>query len=156
MIKTICSERRISKNSETGYAWNLPIFEIIKQEKNEDPSPWYNDPPMSMLLYKCEVIERKWEGILELSKSLNWMIDRVPFQKSGVERLLHGRWLNDNVIDAYLELCGCLRPDIKFIQSHWFPSLERWGSEALSKSAHWVSLLMSSSSNLLKCPDFKG
>jgi hypothetical protein len=137
MIKTICSERQIPRNSNTGFSWSLSIFDAIKCQ-TQDISRSFLDNPAA-LLYKHEVINRKWEGIPESSTSQVWMIDRVPFPNSGVKRLLDGSWLDDDVIDAYLKLCGYLRPDIKFLSTHWFPSLERWGQDASSKSVPWVS-----------------
>jgi len=140
MIKTICTERQISWNSNTGYAWSLPIFGAIRCQNNSILTHFQNDP--AALLYKSEAAERKWEGILELSTSHVWMIAGVPFDNSGVKRLLHGSWLNDDVIDAYLNLCGYLRPDMKFLPTQWFPSLSKWGIDASIKSIPWVSLLL--------------
>jgi hypothetical protein len=137
MIKEICSELHISWNTNTGYAWSLPIFDAVKCETHGISTHFRNDPAAS--LYKYEIDERKWEGILELSTSHVWMIAGVPFQNSGVKRLLHGSWLNDDVIDAYIELCGYLRPDMKFLPTQWFPSLAKWGLDASIKSIPWVS-----------------
>jgi hypothetical protein len=94
----------------------------------------------AVLLYKYEVMEHRWEDILELSTSHVWTIAQVPFGKSGIQRLLHGQWLDDDVINAYLGLCGYLRSDIKFLSTQWFISLKKWESDASSKSVAWVSL----------------
>jgi hypothetical protein len=153
MIKTICSERQIPLNSNTGFSWSLPIFDAIKCEIS---TPFVDNP--AVLLYKYEVTERKWEEILKSSASLAWMIDGVPFQNSGIKRLLHGSWLNDDVIDAYLKLCGYLRPDIKFLPTVWFTFLKKWGLDASSKTVRWVSLpfhLHQIQLNSSPCPDFK-
>jgi hypothetical protein len=138
MIKTICSERLITRSRNTGYAWSLPIFDTIKCESYDTSTPSGGD--QAVLLYKHELMEQKWDGILELSASHVWMIGKIPFQNSGIKRLLHGMWLNDDVIDAYLGLCAFLRPDIKFLPTQWFPSLAKWGLEASRKSVPWVSL----------------
>jgi hypothetical protein len=137
MIKTICSERQIPRNSNAGYSWSLPIFDAIEFENPEISTLLACN--LSAPLYKYEVNEKKWESILELSASHVWRIHNVPFETSGVKRLLHGLWLDDNIIDAYLHLCGYLRPDIKFLSTNWFPSLLKWGLEASSKSISWVS-----------------
>jgi hypothetical protein len=138
MIETICSERQISRNSNTGYAWDLPILDHIKCE-NDGISTHLGNVPAA-LLYKHEVADRKWKRIRELSTSRSWMISKICFDNPGVEKLLLGRWLNDDVIDAYLELCGYLRPDMKFISTHWFPFLSRLGPNESKKSVPWVSL----------------
>jgi hypothetical protein len=138
MIKTICSERQVSWNRNSGSPWSLSIFHTIKCENHDISTPLGND--LAVPLYKYEVMEQKWEGILELSTSHVWMIAKIPFKNAGVDRLLRGLWLTDDVIDAYLALCACLRPDIKFLPTLWFPWLARWGLDASRKSASWVSL----------------
>jgi hypothetical protein len=156
MIKTICSERQIPLNSNAGYAWSLPIFDAIKCKNYEVSTP--SEDNTAALLYKQEVIQQKWEGILELSASRVWMVHRVPFQNSSVKRLLHGSWLDDDIINAYLELCGFLRPDIKFLSTQWFVSLEKWGLDASTKSVPWVSLpcyLHHIQLHSRRCLDFK-
>ena len=138
MINTICSEREISQNSITGYSWSLPIFSTITYENHDHSSTSSTD--LAVPLYKHEIAEQKWQGILDLSISHVWTIARVPFQNTGIKRLLHGRWLDDDIIDAYLGLCKYLCPNIKFISTQWFPLLQTWGLEASSKSVAWVSL----------------
>jgi hypothetical protein len=157
MIQTICSERQISQNSNSGCAWSLPIFRTIKGENNNISTPLDNHP--TVLLYKSEVIEQKWEGLLELSTSHVWMIEKTPFQNAEVKRLLDGEWLNDEVINAYLELCACLRSDIKFLPTQWFPGLATWGLDAKRKTVAWVGLLVHFHQiqlNICWGPDLKG
>jgi hypothetical protein len=138
MIKRICSERQISRNSNSGYSWGLPILDPIKYE-NDDSSTHLGNSPAA-LLYKHEVADRKWKCVQELSTSRSWMVSRICFNNSGVQKLLLGKWLDDDVIDAYLELCGYLRPDMKFISTHWFPFLSRLKPNESIKSVPWVSL----------------
>jgi hypothetical protein len=138
MIQTICSERQISRNDNTGFSWSLPIFDAIKCENHSISTPLDHNPA---LLYKYEVMDKKWEGILESSSSLIWKIRGVPFKKAEVRQLLHGKWLSDEVINAYLLLCGYLRPDIKFLPTPWFTFLKGWGLNASNNSVNWVSLL---------------
>jgi hypothetical protein len=76
MIKTICSEREISRNSNTGYAWSLPIFGAIECENLGISTNSSNDS--GALLYRNEVVEQKWEGILKLSTSQNWKVAKIP------------------------------------------------------------------------------
>jgi hypothetical protein len=153
MINTICSEQLIAWSRNTGDAWSLHIFDTIKHESHDTSTPLNRD---TALLYKYEVMEQKWDKILELSASHVWMIGRIPFQNSGIKRLLHGLWLNDDVIDAYLGLCAFLRPDIKFLPTQWFPSIGRWGPEASRKSVPWVSLPFHVHEIQLNwCQDFK-
>jgi hypothetical protein len=140
MIQMICLERQISQDSNSGHAWSLPIFHTLKCENNNISTPLGNHP--AVLLYKSEVMEQKWEAILELSTSHVWIIGKIPFKNSEVKRLLNGQWLNDEVINAYLELCAFLRPDIKFLPTHWFPGLATWGLDAKRKTVNWVGLLV--------------
>ena len=140
MVRTICSERQISWNSNTRYSWCLPIFDAIKFDNHNISTPICNNP--AVLLYKTEVVEQKWVDILEFSTSHVRMIAKTPFQNSDVKRLLQGRWLNDDIINAYLGLCGYLRSDIKFLPTQWFTSLAKWGLDAKSKTVLWVGLLV--------------
>lgn len=140
MIHTICSERQISQNGNTGHAWSLPIFHMIEYE-NDNIATLLGDHP-AMLLYKSEVMERRWEGILKLSTSHVWLSGKTPFTNSGIKRLLDGQWLNDDVINAYLELCACLRSDVKFLATQWFPGLQTWGPNVKKNAVRWVSLFV--------------
>jgi hypothetical protein len=136
MIKTICSERQIDWKRNIGYPWSLPFFDTIECQNDENLTHLGNHP--AILLYRYEVIEKNWEHILELSHTRVLTIDGTPFETTGIQRLLDGMWLNDDLINAYLTLCGYLRPDLKFLPTQWFPSLINWGLDAASKSVSWV------------------
>lgn len=145
MIKTICSERQIVWKRNTGYPWSLPFFDAIQCQNDGNSTDLGNHP--AILLYGYEVIEEKWKRILELSTTHVWTIAGTPFETTAIRRLLGGMWLNDDVINAYLTLCGYLRPDVKFLPTQWFPSLIKWGADASSKSVSWVCSTPSSLSN---------
>jgi hypothetical protein len=82
MINTICSEWLIAWSRNTGDTWSLHIFDTIKHESHDISTPLNSD---TALLYKYEVMEQKWDKILELSASHVWMIGRIPFQNSGIK-----------------------------------------------------------------------
>ena len=145
MIKTICSEHQIDWQRNTGSPWSLPFFDVIQSENREMSTPFENH--LAILIYWYEVLEEKWDHILELSTSHEWMIAGTPFDTSAIKWLLDGSWLNDNIINAYLALCGYLHPDIKFVPTQWFPALTKWGVDASRKSLSWVSSTFSSSSD---------
>jgi hypothetical protein len=142
MIKTICSEWQIDCKRNTGYPWSLPFFDAIQCQTDGNATNLENHP--ALLLYRSEVIEQKWERILELSITRVWKIAGTPFESTAVKRLLDGTWLNDDIINAYLSLCGYLRPDVKFLPTQWFPSLSKWGRDASKQSAAWVRSTASS------------
>ena len=73
------------------------------------------------------------------SKSHVGLIGNIPFYEPQAKKLLEGSWFNDDIIDAYLTLCGYVRRDFKFLPTQWYPSVEKWGNEASSKSISWVS-----------------
>ena len=83
MIRRICSEWQISQNSNTQFAWCLPIFDAVKCEHHHISKPISNNP--LVLLYKTEVIEKKWVDIREFSTPHVWMIGKTPFQNSDVK-----------------------------------------------------------------------
>jgi hypothetical protein len=136
MIKTICWERHMDWKRNTGYPWSLPFFGAIQCQVSTDLG---NHP--AVLLYRYEVIEQKWQHILESSATHIRKIAGTPLQTSAIKRLLDGMWINDDVINAYLTLCGYLRPDIKFIHTHWFVKL---GQDAPTKTVSWVRSTVSS------------
>jgi len=141
MIKAICTERRISKHGSTQYSWRLPLFNSIQWGNDNTLTADHTYAPRFCLLYKHETASCRWESILASSKSRAWTIGQNPLTQSDIKRLLDGRWLNDDIINAYLELCRYLQPDIHFLSTYWFSCLENWGKEAPSKLASWVSLL---------------
>jgi hypothetical protein len=67
------------------------------------------------------------------------MIKNIPFGKIQARRLLTGNLIDDEIINAYLILCGYLRPDIKFLNSFWLDKLKIWGHQAAENSVRWVS-----------------
>jgi hypothetical protein len=75
-----------------------------------------------------------------LSTSQNWKVAKIPILNKHVRWLLHRMWIDNDVVDTYLALCGYLRPDMKFLSTHWFNKLEEWGSNASTLSVSWVSL----------------
>jgi hypothetical protein len=145
MIETICSERQIDWKRNTGYPWSLPFFDAIQCQNDGNLTDLENHP--AILLYRYEIKEQKWERILELSTRRVWSIAGTPFQTKGIQRLLDGACLNDDVINAYLVLCGYLRPDVKFLPTQWFVCLNNWGRDAARKSVSWVRSTALSLSN---------
>lgn len=138
MINTICSERQISRNSKTGYPWSLPHFDAIKTENHGILTDSGNNS--AALLYKYEVVEPKWEGILKLSTSRVWTIANISLGIINFERLLLRKWIDNDIIDAYLVLCGYLRPDMRFLSTEWFNCFHKWGTKASMMTVNWVSL----------------
>ena len=136
MIKAICTERRIFRHGSTKYSWRLSIFDDIQWDEVETSGRAC--PPPICLLYKHEAIGRRWEDVLALSSLHTWAVGGIPFQKPEAKRLLEGLWLNDDVIDAYLVLCGFSWPHIKFLPTQWFSCFETWGKEASSRTTSWV------------------
>jgi hypothetical protein len=140
MIKAICVERQIVQNGKTQYSWRLPIFDTIQWSDSHALATASQTRTQDLCLYSNEIVNRQWEkSMLDLSSShAFWTIAQIPFQEPEARRLLEGLWLNDNIIDAYLVLCGYLRPDIKFLSTQWFCCLEIWRNDASSKSISWV------------------
>jgi hypothetical protein len=149
IIRTICNERQISKHGKIQYSWRLPIFHTVQWDNADNKAlstlsrEHISDLSDLCLLFQHETtgVPQKWEKVRVLSKSHTWTVAGIPFTESDVNILLDGDWLNDNIIDAYLELCAYLRPDIKFLPTHWFQILKTHGEEASTKLAPWVSLL---------------
>lgn len=150
MIKAICSERQISRYGNTQYSWRLPIFDTIQWDGVETlPALGQAFSPAICLLYKNEVVGCRWEGVLVSSSSHSWVIGKTPYKEHEVKRLLDGLWLNDEIVNAYLELCRLARPDIKFLPTFWYSRLETWGKEASSQTISWVGLSFHTSGSLL-------
>jgi hypothetical protein len=155
MIRTICSERQIDWKRNTGYPWSLPFFDAIQCQNDGNSTDLAHH--RAILIYRYEVTEEKWEHILKLSSTHVWTIAGTPFETAAIKKLLAGMWLNDDVINAYLALCGYLRPDVKFLPTQWFPSLTKWGLDASRKSVSWVRVLPLHlyQTHFNTCPDFK-
>ncbi|KAF8808584.1 cysteine proteinase [Phlegmacium glaucopus] len=132
MIRTICNEQQISKHGKIQYSWRLPIFHTVQWD-NAD-----NKALSTLSRHETTGVPHKWESVRALSRSHTWIVAGIPFTESDVNILLDGDWLNDNIIDAYLELCAYLRPDIKFLPTHWFQILKTHGEEASTKLAPWI------------------
>lgn len=141
MIKTICVERGVERNGKTQYSWRLPMFDPMQLNDGHALAMVRQTHTPNLCLYQNEIVDCLWEKrMLALSSShAFWAISQIPFQESEGKRLLKGSWLNDNIIDAYLVLCGFVRPDIKFLSTQWFCAMERWGNGASSQSIPWVS-----------------
>jgi hypothetical protein len=139
MIKAICTERQISRHGNTQYSWRLPIFDTFQWDGIET-MPGQPCSPAICYLYKHEAVGCSWEGVLASSSLHTWAVGGIPFGAHEVKLLLDGSWLNNDIIDAYLVLCGFSRPDIKFLSTQWFPCLETWGEEASKRTTSWVSL----------------
>ncbi|KAF8801052.1 hypothetical protein BYT27DRAFT_7262374 [Phlegmacium glaucopus] len=103
--------------------WESNIKEVLRR--------YYRDLSDLCLLFQHETtgVPQKWESVQALSRSHTWTVAGIPFTESDVNILLDGDWLNDNIIDAYLELCAYLCPDIKFLPTHWFRILKLMGKK---------------------------
>jgi len=151
MIKRICIERRIPHYGNTKYSWRLPIFHCVVRDNGETFTTMVQSSiPSFCPLYQRELTTIvatgslgdggfQWDTTFINSPKLPRTIMNIPFSKLQAERLLTRTWIDDEVINAYLCLCGYLRPDIKFISTHWPTKIAEWGDKAKKKSISWVS-----------------
>jgi hypothetical protein len=151
MIKSICDERRILRHGKTKYSWRLAIFNTIEWDDGETQTAVIQSSiPSFCLLYQHELAAiiasgsrpeggLQWDPAFIESFKLPIMIKNIPFSNIQARRLLTGNLIDDEIINAYLILCGYLRPDIKFLNSFWLDKLKIWGHQAAENSVRWVS-----------------
>jgi hypothetical protein len=153
MIGDICAEKRILQHGKTKYSWRLTIFHTIRCDDGKASTAvvQYSFPSFC-LLYQHEIAavvasgsggESKggfqWDKAFMDSSSLPKMILNVPFRRDQAVRMLTGEWFDDEIINAYLLLCGYFQPDIKFLATQWGDKLRQWGDEAEKRTIKWVS-----------------
>lgn len=151
MIRHICHERRILRYGNTKYSWRSTIFHTLAWDGKETLNEVIQSSiPSFCLLYQHECAAIVASGI-GTEGGFQWdttfidlfefpiMVKNIPFDDIQARRLLAGTWIDDEVVNAYLFLCGSFRPDIKFLNSYWLAKLPFWGNHAVDNSILWVS-----------------
>jgi hypothetical protein len=152
MIEEICAARQTLRLGKTKYSWRLTIFDTIGWDDGKTSTTVVQSSmPSFCLLYQRELAiivasnsrskgGFQWDkNFIDSSSLCNKMICNVPFGTLQAKRLLTGDWLDDEIINAYLLLCGFFQPNIKFLPSHWCSKMEDWGDEAEKRTIAWVS-----------------
>jgi hypothetical protein len=158
MMKDICAAKGISRHGRTEYSWRLPIFSTISRDGDENsPTVVETLSPSFCLLYQHEISldssilacqdsshqemdnNHQWNFFfMSLLSSHRRIIFNIPFHEDEANRLLGGQWLNDEIINAYLQLCGCLQSNIKILPTHWYTLLNSQRNNRQGKAVSWV------------------
>jgi hypothetical protein len=125
MMKLICVVRQIPRRGDEAYSWRLPLFDDYAW--SEDVRTGVVSSNIARLLFvdECTDTGDQWMQMSKrvLCETSKWNLAGTPFSPGELKRLLaHGpeKWLNDEIVNGYLELCRCLRPDVRFLGSGWF------------------------------------
>jgi len=167
-MKEICAAKGISRHGRTEYSWRLPIFSTISWDGDGNlPTVVETLSPSFCLLYQREISldssiftyqdssheelddNHQWEKkFMSLLSSRRRLIFNIPFDEDEANRLLGGQWLNDEIINAYLCLCGCLQSNIKILPTYWYTLLVS-GNNRQGQAVSWVGYLFFCSALLL-------
>jgi hypothetical protein len=151
LIKRICTERRILRYGNTKYSWRLTIFYSNVWDNGEDFTTVKYSIPSFCLLYQHELAAIfasgrnseggfQWDTTFINSLKLPRIIKTIPFGDNQARRLLTRGWVDDEIINAYLLLCGYIQPDIKFVTTFWPKKWALWGDLSGNNSIKWVSV----------------